>query len=303
MTKISNVLVLGCTGLVGHGVSLYLVKKNFYVVGTANDKNIKSTNKNFKVYRNINLLNEKSFTKIESIIKKNKIQAVIHSAALVPNKLNYQSKNFFNDSVKINSLSFLNLYKISKKNNVNFLINISTPNVKNVDKIDLEIHHNFYIFTKYLAELFLSKLINSKTNIVSLRIKSPYGYILDTKAVIPNFIKKIINNQKLILKGNINKKQTFTFVEDIGSACEEIFKNNLTGVKNCFGTEQITIRNLANLIENVFSKKIKSKEFKNFRYASKFSYKKNINILKTSLNEGLLKILKTNKNFEIFKIK
>ena len=98
MTKISNVLVLGCTGLVGHGVSLYLVKKNFYVVGTANDKNIKSTNKNFKVYRNINLLNEKSFTKIESIIKKNKIQAIIHSAALVPNKLNYQSKIISHES-------------------------------------------------------------------------------------------------------------------------------------------------------------------------------------------------------------
>lgn len=303
MAKISNVLVLGCTGLVGHGVSLYLVKKNFNVVGTTSKKNIKSKNKNFKVYKNINLLNEKSFKKIESIIKRNKIQAVIHSAALVPNKLNYQSKNFFNDSVKINSLSFLSLYKISKINDISFLINISTPNIKNIGNIDLENPYNFYIFTKYLAELFLSKLNNSKTKVVSLRIKSPYGYVLNTKAVIPNFINKKLANKKFILNGNINKKQTFTFVEDIGSACQEIFKNNLTGVKNCFGTEQINIRNLANLIENIFKKKIKSKEIKNFKHVSKFYHKNNINTLRTSLFKGLLKIITNKKNFEIFKIK
>lgn len=38
MPKISKVLILGCTGLVGHGISIYLLKKNFDIVGTSSKK-------------------------------------------------------------------------------------------------------------------------------------------------------------------------------------------------------------------------------------------------------------------------
>ena len=303
MSKISRVLVLGSTGLVGHGICFYLVKKKFHVIGTANKKNATSIHKNFKLYRNIDLLNQKSFIKIEKIIKKNNIQAVINSAALIPNKSNYKTKNFFKNSIIINLLTCLELYKISKKNKIKCLINISTPNVDNIEKKDLENHHNFYIFTKYLAELFLSNLTKFETKIVSLRIKSPYGYVLDTQAVIPNFINRTIKNKKLILKGNTNKKQTFTFVEDIGSACEKIFKNELTGIKNCVGTEQISIKDLANLIKTIFSKKLKIKKYENLKYYKKYKYKNNINTLKTPIKTGLLEISKLNKHFEIFKLK
>lgn len=302
MTKISRVLIIGCTGLIGHGVALYLIKNNFQVFGTANSKKAKSINSNFKLYKNINLLDEKSFIKINKIIKSNDIQAIIHSAALIPNKSHYNKKNFYNNSIKINALSFLKLYEISKINNIKFLVNISTPNIANTKKINLENHHNFYIFTKNLAEYFLSNLSKSKTKVVSLRIKSPYGYILNTRAVVPNFINKIIDNKKLNLKGDVNKKRTFTFVEDIGSACEEIFKKNMIGIQNCIGTESISIKDLVKVIHNIFSKKKNVKIHKNINY-TKYHYKNNINQLKTTLNNGLLKISNVKKNYGIFKLK
>ena len=115
MAKISRVLILGSTGLVGHGISSYLLQKNFYVFGTSNSKKIRSINSNFRLYKNINLTDPKSFFKINKIIKKNKIQAIINSAALIPNKLNYNKKYFYEKSIIINLFSYFELYKIIKK--------------------------------------------------------------------------------------------------------------------------------------------------------------------------------------------
>ena len=116
--------------------------------------------------------------------------------------------------------------------NIKFLINISTPNVEKISFDDLKKHHNFYIYTKYLAEKILLNHHHPKVKLVSLRIKSPYGYILNTKAVIPSFINSFIKKKKLILTGDINKRQVFTFTEDIGSACLNIFFTISNLVKN-----------------------------------------------------------------------
>lgn len=301
MPKISRVLVLGSTGLVGHGISKYLVKKKINVYGTSNKKKVKTTNKRFKLFHNIDLKKIDSYNKIEKIIKKNNIQAVINSAALVPNKLNYNKKNFFTDSISINFLSFLYLVNVLKRNNVRYLINISTPNVDTIDFEDLKNHHNFYIYTKYLAELYLLKISNLKIKITSLRIKSPYGYILNTKAVISNFINRARNGKRLTLKGNINKKQSFTFVEDIGASCEKIFKQNLSGIFDCIGNDQISVKNLAILINSIFKNNQTIKIDKNFNLINKNKLKKNINSLSTPLKKGLLKIFKSENNLEIFK--
>lgn len=264
-------------------------------------KKIKSLKKNFKLYNNINLLNQSSFNKINKIVKENKIQAIINCAALVPNKLKQKKNNFYTQSLIINSLCYDEIYKISEQNKIKFLINISTPNVEKIDNNNLENYHNFYIFTKFLAEQYLSKLSNKKMSIVSLRIKSPYGYILNTKAVIPNFINTLNKDKKIILKGNVKLKRSFTFVEDIGSACEKIFINKLNGIKYCVGTDQINIKNLSILIKNIFSNKKKffKNEHKNLLQIYKF--KNNINPQKTSIIKGLQEISKFNKKVQIFK--
>lgn len=299
MPKISKVLVLGCSGLVGHGISVHLLSEKFLIVGTTNKKNIKSTNKKLHIYNNIDLTKKKSFSKIIKIVKKHKIHAIIHSSALIPNKKRYNQKNYINDSIKINAFSFFELINICEKNNIKFLINISTPNVEKMSFDDLKKHHNFYIYTKYLAEKILLNHHNPKVKLVSLRIKSPYGYILNTKAVIPSFINSVIKKKKLILTGDINKRQVFTFTEDIGSACLNIFKKKLHGVANCVGKDLISIKNLSKNIEKIFKtknsfniKKIKLKELK---------IKNNLNKLNTPINLGLQKILNANQKFLIYK--
>ena len=289
MTKISRVLVIGSKGLVGHGIVTYLLRKNYYIIGTSSTKKKKELNlKNFKLYDSIDLLKQESYSRINKILVKHKIQAIINSAALVPNKPKYDDRNFFNKSLIINYFSYQKIYEISKKNKIKFLINISTPNVTNVKFDNLCEHHNFYIFTKFLTEKYLLNIKNKKINISSLRIKSPYGYILNTKAVIPSFIKKIKSNKKIIIDKKKIDPFAFTFVEDIGATCEKIIINKLNGIKHCYGDEKISIQNLNYLINDLFSKKkiIKIKNKKDYQI-KKNKIKKNINPIKTSIFKGL----------------
>lgn len=299
MNKNSTVLILGCSGLVGHGVALDLLKNGYSIVGTSFKSKIISKHKKLKIYNNLDLGEVKTYSKLNKIIINHKVKAIIHSSALVPNKNSYNIENFYERAMKINYLSFTELYKLSLLNNVKFLINISSPNVENIEYENLKKHHNFYIFTKFLAEKFLLSLNDKRMNIISLRIKSPYGYILNTKAVIPNFINKIIKNEEITLKENINNKHTFTFTftEDIGSACRNIFKKNINGIINCYGEESVSIKNLARIIQNIFYDK--KKIIKNKRKV----IKDNINKLNTSIKDGLTRIIESKKKFLIFKVK
>ena len=297
MNKNSTILILGCSGLVGHGIALDLIKNGYKVIGTSYKTQIVSKHKRLKIYNNLDLGVLKNYSKINKIIIDHKVKTIIHSSALVPNKNRYNIKNFYQRAMQINYLSFIELYKLSLLNGVKFLINISTPNVENIEYENLRKHHNFYIFTKYLAEKFLLSLNNKKMNLISLRIKSPYGYILNTKAVIPAFINKVIKKKEITLMGNVNNEHNFTFTEDIGSACRSIFKKSPNGIVNCIGKEKVSIKNLAKIIENIFYKK--RKIFKN----KKKIIKNNLNKLNTPLKDGLIKIISSNKKFLIFELK
>ena len=297
MNKNSTVLILGCSGLVGHGISLDFLKNVYKVVGTSYKTKIVSKHKKLKIYNNLDLGEVNTYSKLNKIIIDHKVKAIIHSSALVPNKNSYNIKNFYQRAMKINYLSFMELYKLSSLNGVKFLINISSPNVENIEYENLKKHHNFYIFTKYLAEKFLFNLNNKKMNLISLRIKSPYGYILNTKAVIPVFINKAIKKEEITLKGNVSNEHNFTFTEDIGSACRNIFKNPPSGIVNCFGKEEVSIKNLAKIIQNIFYKK--KKIIKNKKKITK----NNFNKLNTPVKDGLIKIINSKKKFLIFEIK
>ena len=297
MNKNSTILILGCSGLVGHGIALDLLKNGYKVIGTSYKTKIVSKHKRFKIYNNLDLGALKDYSKINKIIIDHKVETIIHSSALVPNKNRYNFKNFYQRAMQINYLSFIEIYKLSLLNGVKFLINISTPNVENIEYKNLKKHHNFYIFTKYLAEKFLLSLNNKKMKLISIRIKSPYGYILNSKAVIPAFINQVIKKKEITLMGNINKEYNFTFTEDVGSACRSVLKKSPNRIVNCFGKEKVSIKNLAKIIENIIYKKriiVKNK---------KKIIKNNLNKLNTPLIDGLIKIISSKKKFLIFEIK
>ena len=67
--KISRVLVLGSSGVVGHGVSTDLIKNNYFVLGTSNKKKLFSSSINFLNTPNVDFNKKNFIKKIEKLIK------------------------------------------------------------------------------------------------------------------------------------------------------------------------------------------------------------------------------------------
>jgi len=296
--KISRVLVLGSSGVVGHGVSTDLIKNNYFVLGTSNKKKLFSSSINFLNTPNVDFNKKNFIKKIEKLIKNHRPQAIINCAALLPNK---SSNAYRPQTNKINNESVMKILNLSIKNNLLFFINIGSHSIqKKLKEKNLPSVQKFYLRSKSIIE---KKILNkkSKTKVVSLNILAPYGYILEETSVIPKFINQVKKGQNINIFSNGSRKQIFTFSEDIGAACRHIFKNELTGAISFAGPAVITTKFLAKTIISVFSKKNISISFKkNIRdkdgaavnnYLKEKNKKKLVTIKKHSLKKSLLKIL------------
>ena len=306
--KIRRVLVLGSSGVVGHGVSTDLIKNKYYVLGTSNKKKLFSSKVNFKSFQNIDLSKKNFLKKIEKLIKDYKPQAIINCAALLP----YNSSNDYKIKMKrINNESVMKILNLSLKNDLSFFINIGGHSIQEkLREKNLSNLQKYYFKSKNIIE---KKILNikSKTNIVSLNILAPYGYILEETSLIPKFINRVKKGQNINIFSDGSRKQIFTFSEDVGAACRYIFKNKLTGAISFAGPAVITTKFLAKTIVSVFAKKninisykknIKDKDGMAVKNYLKEKNKNKLSLIKKhNLKESLLKILNNKSSIKIKK--
>ena len=126
-TKISRVLILGSSGVVGHGVASDLVKHSYFVVGTSNKKKLFSRKKNFLNISNVDFNKKNFISKIDKLVKTHKLQAVINCAALLPNKSSSANRIQMN---RVNNESVIKILNLSMKNNLFFFINIGSHSIQ-----------------------------------------------------------------------------------------------------------------------------------------------------------------------------
>ena len=119
----------------------------------------------------------------------------------------------------------IKLFNISKKNKIPCFINISGTATSFINE-NLENEYNFYLLSKKITDLhFLNeKEINNKIVLNSLRISAPYGYLLNKDSIFVNFVKNATQNKDLTIFGDGNRKQVFTFSEDVGNCCLKLIK-------------------------------------------------------------------------------
>ena len=308
MQKIRRILVLGSSGVVGHGVSTDLIKNSFYVLGTSNKKKLFSNSVNFINVPNIDFSKKNFLKKIERLIKKYRLQAVINCAALLP----YKSSNAYKTKMnKINNESVIKILNLSKKNGLSFFINIGGHSIQEkLREKNLPNMQKFYFKTKNIVE---KKILNkkSKTKVVSLNILAPYGYILEETSLIPKFINQVKKGQNINIFSDGTRKQIFTFSEDVGAACRYIFRNELSGAISFAGPAVITTKFVAKTIISVFAKKdinisyqknIKDKDGLAVKNYLKEKNKNKIFLIKKhNLKKSLLKILHYESSIKIKK--
>jgi nucleoside-diphosphate-sugar epimerase len=307
--KISRVLVLGSSGVVGHGVASDLIKNNYFVVGTSNKKKLFSSSKNFLNISNIDFNKKNFISEIDKLIKTYKLQAVINCAALLPIK----STNAYRFQMnRVNNQSVTKILNLSIKNKLFFFINMGGHSIQ--DKLrekNLPEIQKCYLISKNSIE---KKILDKKsiTKIISLNIIAPYGHVLEETSVVPKFINQVKKGQNINIFSNGDRKQIFTFSEDVGAACRHIFKKKLSGAISFAGPSVITTKTLAKTIISVFTKKKLSVFFKKNihdqdgvavnNYLEEKKNKELIFIKKHSLKKSLLKILHKESLIKIKKI-
>ncbi len=289
MTSIrKKILITGANSLVGTGICRYLSKKGYELYGTYNKNNKKFDNDSCKLYK-INFLNNNFEEKIFNILKKNSIEYIIHSASLIPAKVNKPKS--ISTFKKINYESTKVLIKLTKKLPIKKFILISSLAVLNKNK-SLSKVENKYLSSKKKSEDLCVKF-NGDVKIAILRIKAPYGFDLNSNSVVHKFIKLSLKDKSLKLINKGERTQNFTFVDDIGKAVHNIiFHKKINKVNNLNGSRSITMKNLAIKVLKIFNKKNNHKisyiNQKDIIKKSFFIKKNEITIKnKTSIDHGL----------------
>lgn len=196
------------------------------------------------------------FREVEEVL--GKIDIIIHNAGIIPppEKEEYDVED---DYFRVNFLGTLKLLKLAADRQIKQFIFISSTAVADqaclpVDEESSYHPANSYYSSKIAAEIICRQYnIEEKVRTAVLRIRAPYGYRGINRAVIPRFIALARDSKDLTLWGSGGRRQIFTFVEDIGLACELAILKGAEGIFNITGPGSTTMKELAELVLTVYS--------------------------------------------------
>lgn len=237
-----SVLVTGGAGFIGSHICSKLVEvgakvKCFDNLSTGKIENISG------------LLAKENFQFIEGDIQNfndllrefENIEIVNHQAALgsVPRSIT-DPLNTHNSNVN----GTLNVFEASRLKKVELVVFASSSSVygdsENLPKIENEIGFPFspYALTKLINE-FYARIYNMNYNLsyIGLRYFNVFGERQDPNgpyaAVIPKFINKLANNEKIIINGDGGHSRDFTYVENV------VYANMKAMSASKFSTNQV----------------------------------------------------------------
>lgn len=239
-----KVLVTGANGYVGNRI----VKKL-----SENGIDVKTLSLSGCDY-NFDITDYSNFANFES-----NFDAIIHLAALI---LPHESFNRPFDYFKANTFGTLNILEFARKNNSKVIL-ASTSKIygkenKPVFKESmLSLNPDSpYGTSKLLAEeLCASYSKVYKLSTIVLRLFNIYGPDQKADLLIPTILSQI-NNEEIMLKGNLNSKRDFIFVDDVAEAFFKALSSE-KGVFNIGTGKASSALDIIKFISEILGKEIK----------------------------------------------
>ncbi len=266
MPKTETILVTGGAGFIGSNLCQLLIDKEFYIVCLDNFDDFYS--EEIKQNNVKDLLNNQLFEFIkgdirdsvllDNVFSKHQFDFVIHLAAKagVRNSI-FNTQEYFD----VNVNGSICLLETMRKYNVKNLVFSSSSSVygnKNGKLLETENCDNPispYAVSKRAVEMLnYNYHINSKFNIVNLRLFSVYGKNQRPDLVLYKFINLISNNKPLEIYGNANTTRDYTYIDDIVNAFYSSIEFLKTNDSNIYETinigndNPISLRHLIDLI-------------------------------------------------------
>lgn len=262
-----KILITGAAGFIGSNLSEYFVSKGAYVIGLDNlstgfINNISSilNNDNFKFI-------EGDITNFETCEKAcNNIDYVLHQAALGSVPRSIKDPIATNNS---NVNGFLNMLVSSKSQKVKRFIYAASSSTygdsKDLPKMEDIIGKPLspYAITKYLNELYaqnFSSVYGIET--VGLRYFNVYGRKQTPEgayaAVIPKFIKRLINYESPEINGDGSFSRDFTYIDNVIQmnllAMTTVNKKAINQIFNTACGQRTNLNELVKILKKYLSK-------------------------------------------------
>jgi UDP-glucose 4-epimerase len=244
-----TVLITGSSGFIGSNLVQKLNKLNkvFYTIDKVKNPYLKTKN-----FFKINLCDEK---KLEKVFKENKINYIIHLAAL-PGFVSCH--NSPSDAFDNNVRATVNVLNLSLKYNIKKILIASSMGVDNFKN-----NPSIYGLTKVVCEMYgmtYSKV--KKMNIVNCKLSNVFGQFSNHKnSVVHSFIKKIISNKSIEIHSNGRQKRDFIYVKDVcDTLLKELYSKSNRSELRINTSKFLSILDLKNCLDNISNKNNK------FRY-------------------------------------
>jgi len=252
-----KILVTGGAGFIGSHLVDKLIEKGHKVVVVDNLSTGKKENLNEKAkFYKIDICSPK----ISEVFKKEKPQIVFHFAAHIETRISV--KNPLKDA-ETNILGSLNIFEACRFSGVKKIIFASSGGeiYGNAKKIPTPENYPLDPISPYaVAKLSVERYLISYSRLygisfISLRFGNIYGPRQNPNGeagVVAIFIKKMINNEPVIVHGNGKQTKDYIFIEDAIYASMLLFERKKTGTYNiATGKESSVLYILKSLKKNI----------------------------------------------------
>lgn len=268
--KEAKVLITGGAGFIGSNITEYLLQENVRKVivldnlSTGFEKNIEA------------FLNEPNFEFIEGDIRNldvcneatKKVDFVCHQAALGSVPRSIENPIATNE---VNVDGFLNMLKASEENGIKRFVYASSSSVYGDSKELPKVEENLgtplspYAVSKYVNELY-ANVFSSLNDIetIGLRYFNVFGPKQNPSgayaAVIPKFIKKIIQNESPVIYGDGEQTRDFTYIRNvINLNLLALFSPNKDAINTSYNggvTERTSLNEMIEILQDISGKSI-----------------------------------------------
>lgn len=270
-----NILITGITGFFGRNFVNYLLEKkiNCTIFGTAHSENklayFKKSFPTIKTYV-MDLASERFEMEIESVVKENKINYIIHSAAMKHVDICQENPII---ALRVNTIASDTLIKVAKRNNIINLIALSTDKSNNP------------CYTYGLAKYVMQENVLAN----NYSVYQGANFFWSDGSVLDIWFNQYIRNKPLTIRNPTHVR----YFNTIDHVCEKIYEN-LDSKNKIILPDHVYVVSLQDLFD-AFKEYFK---YEKYTPIPEYFYEKQIEILRDEVNtkiqlskEGILSFI------------
>ena len=107
------------------------------------------------------------------------------------------------------------------------------------------------VANEYISDVYM--MLKKSFKVTSLNFFNTYGPTEGTDAVIPNFISKAVNKEKIVIEGDGNQARDFTYIDDTVELITKIvISNKYFRSLNIGSGKDVKINQILNLLQRHF---------------------------------------------------